>query len=402
MTRISSVEQFRQGIDNILTQQARLNETQLQLSTGKKINRPSDDPSASTQLLKLSTLKSKTEQYNRNIESARNQLQLQESVLSSVSNVLQRVRELTIQANNATQSNESRAAIADEIYNRIDELLQYANTKDPSGEYIFSGFNARSPAFLEGSGSYTYQGDQGERMLQISEDLQVAVRSNGVDVFASAKTGDGRFMLVTDAANQGNALVSMTSVTDATLDDYTLTFVAGTNPGDPLTYQVVDGGAVVVASGNYESEAVISFGGVTLEIEGDPEAGDAYQVNESAKQDIFTTLKNLADELNAPNNSSANYAREVNNLGIALASIDQALSTNQTLRTKAGNNLQVIDQRQDSNLDNLIRIETQISEIEDLDFATAVSELNLQTVALQAAQQSYIKIQGLSLFNFLR
>ena len=146
MTRISSVEQFRQGIDNILSQQARLNETQLQLSTGKKINRPSDDPSASTQLLKLSTLKSKTEQYNRNIESARNQLQLQESVLSSVTNVLQRVRELTVQANNATQSDESRAAIADEIYNRIDELLQYANTKDPDGEYIFSGFNrVRAP-----------------------------------------------------------------------------------------------------------------------------------------------------------------------------------------------------------------------------------------------------------------
>lgn len=67
-----------------------------------------------------------------------------------------------------------------------------------------------------------------------------------------------------------------------------------------------------------------------------------------------------------------------------------------------GNSLQVIDQRQDANLDELIRIETQTSEIEDLDFAQAVSELNLQTVALQAAQQSYIKIQGLSLFNFLR
>ncbi len=124
----------------------------------------------------------------------------------------------------------------------------------------FSGFNARSQAFVESGGSYTYQGDQGERMLQISEDLQVAVRSSGVDVFASAKTGDGRFTLVTDAANQGNALVSMTSVTDATLDDYTLTFAAGANPGDPLTFQVVDSGATVVASGNYVTEAVISFG----------------------------------------------------------------------------------------------------------------------------------------------
>ena len=402
MTRISSVEQFRQGIDNILSQQARLNETQLQLSTGKRVNRPSDDPSASTQLLKLSTLKSKAEQYNKNIESARNQLQLQESVLSSVSNVLQRVRELTVQANNATQSNESRAAIADEIYNRIDELLQYANTKDANGEYIFSGFNARSQAFVASGQGYTYQGDQGERMLQISEDLQVAVRSNGAEVFAGSKTGDGRFTLVTNAANQGNALVKMTSVTDATLDDYTLTFVAGANPGDPLTYQVVNSNAAVVATGNYESGTTISFGGVALQIEGDPKAGDSYQVSESTRQDIFTSLKNLADGLNNPNSSSADHAREANNLGGALAAIDQALSNNQTLRTKAGNSLQVVDQREDANLDNLLRIESQISGIEDLDFAEAVSELNLQTVALQAAQQSYIKIQGLSLFNFLR
>ena len=402
MTRISSVEQFRQGIDNILSQQARLNETQLQLSTGKRVNRPSDDPSASTQLLKLSTLRSKTEQYNRNIESARNQLQLQESVLSSVSNVLQRVRELTVQANNATQSDESRAAIADEIYNRVDELLQYANTKDPDGEYIFSGFNARSRAFVESGAGYTYQGDQGERMLQISEDLQVAVRSSGVDVFASAKTGDGRFTLLTDAANQGNALVSMTSVTDATLDDYTLTFAAGANPGDPLTYQVVDSTATVVSSGTYEGGATISFGGVSLEVQADPAAGDSFQINESSKQDIFTTLKALADSLNTPNDTNADYALQANNLNIALQSLDQALVTNQTFRTKVGNGLQVLDQRTEANLDNLIRIDTQISEIEDLDFASAVSELNLQTVALQAAQQSYIKIQGLSLFNFLR
>ena len=148
-----------------------------------------------------------------------------------------------MQANNATQSNDSRAAIADEIYNRIDELLQYANTKDANGEYIFSGFNARSQAFVESAQGFTYQGDQGERMLQISEDLQIAVRLGGADVFAGSKTGDGRFTLATDPANQGNALVSMTSVTGATLDNYTLTFAAGANPGDPLAYQVVDSGA---------------------------------------------------------------------------------------------------------------------------------------------------------------
>ena len=185
MTRISSVQQFQQGIDNILRQQERLNETQMQLATGKKINKPSDDPSAATQLVKLSGLKSNTQQYDRNIDAARNQLELQESVLSNVSNVLQRVRELVVQANNATQSNESRAAIADELYNRIDELLQYANTKDPDGEYIFSGFNARTPAYVKSGDGYVYQGDQGERYLQVSEDTQIAVRNSGEDIFAA-------------------------------------------------------------------------------------------------------------------------------------------------------------------------------------------------------------------------
>jgi len=161
MTRISSIEQFQQGIDNILRQQARLNQTQLELSTGKKVNKPSDDPSAATQLLKLSALKSNTKQYDRNIDAARNQLQLQESVLTNVGNVIQRVRELSIQANSAAQSTQSRAAIADELYNRINELLQYANTKDPDGEYIFSGFNARTPAYVKSGAGYTYQGDQG-------------------------------------------------------------------------------------------------------------------------------------------------------------------------------------------------------------------------------------------------
>ena len=67
-----------------------------------------------------------------------------------------------------------------------------------------------------------------------------------------------------------------------------------------------------------------------------------------------------------------------------------------------GVSLQSLDLRDDQNQDSVLRIDKQMSELEDLDYAEAVSELNLQTVALQAAQQSYIKIQGLSLFNFMR
>ena len=156
--RISSIEQFQQGIDSILDQQARLNRTQQQLATGKNILSPSDDPAAATQLLTLSSLKAKNEQYDRNVLMAQNELELQESVLASSGNVLQRVRELVVQANNATQSNQSRAAIGDEINNLADELLQLANTKNAAGEYIFSGYNSRTPALPEPAQGLSFKG----------------------------------------------------------------------------------------------------------------------------------------------------------------------------------------------------------------------------------------------------
>jgi len=74
----------------------------------------------------------------------------------------------------------------------------------------------------------------------------------------------------------------------------------------------------------------------------------------------------------------------------------------QSRRTIVGNRLQSLDTRIEENADERLRLEKQVSEIQDLDFAQAVSRLNLQSTALQAAQQSYIKIQGLSLFNYLR
>ena len=400
MTRISSVQQFQQGIDNILRQQERLNETQTQLATGKKINKPSDDPSAATQLVKLSGLKSNTQQYGRNIDAARNQLELQESVLSNVSNVLQRVRELVVQANNATQSNESRAAIADELYNRIDELLQYANTKDPDGEYIFSGFNARTPAYVKSGDGYMYQGDQGERYLQVSEDTQIAVRNSGEDIFRGALNGDGRFILVTPEANQGNALVKMSSTSSATLDDYTLTFSA--EEDSALTYVVADSEGNSLTSDTYESGRAISFQGVTMEISGDPEAGDQYEVQKSTRRDIFLSIREIADALASENLRPKDYAKETNDLSQALQTIDQAMTKTQSNRTTIGNRLQLLDNREEENAAIFVRLEKQISEIQDLDFAEAVSNLNIQSTALQAAQQSYVRIQGLSLFNFLR
>ena len=399
--RISSIEQFRQGIDSILDQQAKLNRTQQQLATGKNVLKPSDDPAVATQLLNLSALKANNVQYDRNIGTAENELELQESVLASSGNVLQRVRELVIQANNGTQSSYTRAAIADEISNLADELLQLSNTKSPSGEYIFSGYNSRTPAFAKSGAGYVYQGDQGQRLLQVSEDTQLAVRDNGAEVFQGMTTGDGRFLLQTPAANAGNALVKMTSKGDAIADNYTVTFIQAADT-DPIIYSVIGETAGVVASGTYESGRAISFNGIAIEVEGAPENGDSYQINRAVRQDVFQSIQSIADGLTRNNDSASKQAKLTNDLGQSISTIDQALEHLQSRRTIVGNRLQALETRANENADGFLRIERQTSELNDLDFAEAVSRLNLQTTALQAAQQAYVKIQGLSLFNYLR
>ena len=399
--RISSIEQFQQGIDSILNQQAKLNQTQLQLATGKKVLKPSDDPAVATQLLNLSSLKANNLQYDRNINTALNELELQESVLASSGNVLQRVRELTIQANNATQGSETRAAIADEISNLADELLQLSNSKSPSGEYIFAGYNSRTPAFAKSGAGYVYQGDQGQRLLQVSEDTQLAVRDNGADVFQGMMTGDGRFLLETPASNTGDGIVKMSSTIDAISDDYTVVFVQA-NADDPITFSVAGAVSGIVATGTYQSGEAFSFNCISIEIEGAPTNGDSYQIKRSVRQDVFQSVQSIADALLAGGDTAAQSSKRVNDLGQSISTMDQALEHLQSRRTIVGNRLQALDTRADENANGLLRLERQTSELNDLDFAEAVSRLNLQTTALQAAQQSYIKIQGLSLFNYLR
>jgi flagellar hook-associated protein 3 FlgL len=110
----------------------------------------------------------------------------------------------------------------------------------------------------------------------------------------------------------------------------------------------------------------------------------------------------IADSLTVELDTISKRAKLANDLGQALYSMDQALEHVQTKRTSVGNRMQTLDTRVGENADTKLRIEEQVSELQDLDFAEAVSRLNLQSVALQAAQQAYVKIQGLSLFNYLR
>jgi len=399
--RLSSVQIFQQGINGILDQQAKLNQTQQQLASGKRILTPSDDPVAAVQILDISEDLELVDQYARNGNFAEGQLALEESVLVNVGNVLQRVRELVVQANNATQSPEARTSIATEIEARLDELYALSNTLDSNDEYIFAGFQANTEPFSRQGNSFSYNGDDGQRFVQLSSSAQVSIRDSGFDVFVSIPSGNGTFDVEPNAANTGNSVVGTTSVNGTFIpDDYTLSFSQAT-PTDPITYQVMDSTPAVIATGTYTEGDTITFAGASLQFSGTPADGDSFDVTPSVKQDIFSSVQMIVDDLKNSGATPAETAVVHNGMGQALNNLDQALGHILEIRSDVGVRQSQVESQRNINENFTLQLQETLSNVQDLDYAEAISRLNLQLTALQAAQQTYAKVQGLSLFNYL-
>ncbi len=396
--RISTSQLNRMGVNAMLEQQAQASRTQLQLSTGKRILSPSDDPAGAARILELKQAISAQGQYQDNATTLEARLNREEGALIGVGNLLQRVRELAIQGNNDTQNDTTRTAIATEVRQRLDELLALANTRDVNGEYLFAGFQRRTQPFATTTAGFSYAGDQGQRFLQVGPERQVADGDSGAEVFMAVRNGNGTFAVAAAAGNSGSGVISPGTVVDPTAwvpDTYTLSFVTGS------TYEVRDSGGGLVTSGGYTDGAAIAYNGIEIAVSGTPAAGDEFTVAASSNQDIFTTLQNLATALEGPSQGGAASAAFHNAVSGVLADLDGAEANINEIRTRIGARLNAIEAEIDNNEAVTLQLNTSLSELEDVDFAEAVSRLNLQLTALQAAQQTYIRVQGLSLFNFL-
>ncbi len=399
--RLSTAQIFQQGINNILSQQSQLTHTQQQISTGKRILTPADDPEQAVRALDMSREIATVDQYQRNADFANTQLALEESTLGAVGNTLQRVRELLLQANNDSQTPESRNAISSEMRALRDELMAQANTRDANGEYLFSGFQLNARPFDLVAGSPVYNGDQGQRLVQIGPSTQLAVNDSGARVFQQAPAGNGTFTVQQDPANSGTALVGQTGVSGGfQADVYTLQFSQATS-ADPVTYQVTGAVSGVVASGTYTPGEAISFAGAQLEVSGDPADSDSFTIAAAGRQDVFTTVNNVIAALESAAGSATSPANFHNTVNRSLEQLDEGIDHILAVRTEVGSRLNNIDSQRNVNDEFKLQVEEVLSSIEDLDYAEAISRLNLQQVALQAAQQTYVRVQGLSLFNFL-
>lgn len=402
MLRISTAQIYSQGVGSILEQQSKVSETSLQLATGKRILNPSDDPTGAVQSIELNTAIGSLEQYQKNIVLAEGRLAFEESQLQQVGDVLLRVRELAIQGNNGSLTNEDRGFIAAELNQRLDELIDYANARYANGEYIFAGYQSQTQPFAaDGAGGFNYFGDDGQRYLQASATRQVAIGDSGSELFMEIPNGNGVFTTLDSPANTGSGVIDPGSVIDPSLwspDTYTINFLA------PDSYEVRDSsGALLASNTNYASGEAITFAGIQSNISGTPAVGDSFTVSPSTSQDMFSTLQRLITALETPVTEGSSGAAGLNNAIIrSLVDLDQSVEGVFNVRATVGARLHALDSQTDINEGATLSLKETLSSVQDLDYAEAISRLQLQLVGLEAAQQSYVQIQGLSLFDFLR
>ena len=380
------------------TAQRRLADTQNQVSTGKRINKPSDDPLAAARIGQLDVSLARLDQYQANGIVARNQLGLEEETLANVIDNLQRVRELAVQANNAVLDNANRATIAAELRQRLDGVLALANATDASGRFLFAGFSEGTQPFVITGAGVAYNGDQGQRLVQVSDERLIAVNDSGSAVFQRIPSGNGTFSLAADAGNAGTGVLGAGSVVNPAAyvaDSYTIDFLSATS------YEVRDGGGGLVVAGAYAPGQSIAFLGVNVDLSGQPAAGDSFSLTPSTSQDVFTTLNALISALETPVTDPASRAQLNNRVGQLLVDLDQGTVRMIEVRADIGARLRALDQEVSLNEGFTVQLTETLSEIRDLDYADALSLLSQQLLGLEAAQQTFARTQGLSLFKFL-
>ena len=399
--RISTSGLHNNAVNSMLSQQAVLSRTQSQISSGKRVQSPKDDPIAAVHLLELQRALNEAEQYGANSNVATNRLTLEEQALADVNNVLHRVRELAVQANSSTVDDAGRRLISEELRGRLQELVGLANQRDANGEFLFSGFATQTQPFALSGSTVSYFGDQGNRMLQVSSTQRVADSHSGYEVFMAIPEGNGTFVTGIGGANTGSGAVASGSVANASQwipDDYTITFTSAD------AWQVTDSNGAVVTTGTYTNNGetqALSFGGVQVNFSGAPATGDTFTVSRSRTEDIFSTLNALIGTLETQVSAGPTRAAFTTNMANALAQLQQTSDHVLAIRSQVGVRLSSLESAEASREDQKVELQRMQGELRDLDYAEAISRMNREMVGLQAAQMSYSRISQLSLFNYL-
>ncbi len=395
--RIATANTFDASIDSLQRRQQALATSQEQLTTGKRVNRASDDPAAAARAERALAAEKHTDAKQRAVNASQNAMQLADSALGDANDLLQQIREALVAAGNGSYSDTERQAQATKIATLRDQLFTVANRQDGAGAYLFGGQSPDRAPFLDAAGGVTYQGTSGQVSAASGDPLPLTV--DGRSAWMSARTGNGTFVTAPGAANGNGAWIDSGRVTNpaaVTGSSYSIAFSVA---GGVTTYSVLQDGSPTAVSGTYTTGRAIEFDGMAATITGTPADGDTFEITPStASQNIFAALDGAVAALNTPLRSPAQVAQTNSTY---LAAVDSAMAQMLSVRSHVGETLNRIETAT-GRLDDLrLSAQTDRSNAEGLDMVQAISDFQNKQTGYDAALKSYSMVQKMSLFNYI-
>lgn len=403
--RIATANSYDRTVSTLSQRQADLAAQQERISTGKRVQRASDDPVAAVLSEAASNRMRRAETDQRSIESARTSLSQAESALGEAGDLIQDVRELLVKAGNATYGSAEYKNLAQEIEGLRERLLGVANRQDSAGRTLFGGLGGAAQPFTEvyggGSAGVQFQGLRGQ---EAAGGNTLPQTFDGNAVFMRVPAGNGIFTVDLAAGNTGSVRTDIGSVSNPsalTGDAYQITF--SDVGGGAFEYSITNTttGTPVAGQSNvpYVAGAQIDFDGMRLQLDGAPQNGDSLNIQPATPTDIFQVMQDAIDALRSATGGQS--ALLLQSLGRSLTEIDAGLDRVLAARSQAGEWLNRADSLDSLLADRQVDDEAERSRLEDLDLIKGISDFQNQQTGLQAAMAAYSQVQKLSLFQYV-
>lgn len=426
--RLGSANTYDNARNNLMARQTALSNLQENLTSGKRVNTASDDPTAAAQAERALTRINRIQADQRALDAQKNAITQAESTLGDVSDTLQSIRELVVNAGSGVHTAAERSIIAGQLQGLRDQVFALSNRKDTNGQPLFGALASALTPFVGPQATapdYTFKGLPGQTA---SSEVAIPFTLDGDSAFMHQPARDAVFnasvstipttrtlttdnVVVTSTATVGATAAAATTATGVPYPTYSIAFTAvdsTTVPGTTtLTYSITETPSVTplgapapfapvtISYPSTTAAPITGIPGLSFSVTGTPAVGDTITIE--SQPSIFSVLDDAILNIGSASNNNA-AAQAVSQ---ALHNIDIGMSRISAVRGQAGDLLNRADRISDNQEKRSIQLEDDRSRAEDLDMIKGISDFQNQQTGYQAALQSYAQVQKLSLFNFI-
>ncbi|UUX97562.1 flagellar hook-associated protein FlgL [Aquabacterium sp. J223] len=397
--RVATSSAYDNAVDTLQKRQRELAELQMKLTSGKRVERASDDPAAAARVERALATVGNLDADQRALSAGQNAMTLAESALGNAGELLQQTREALVAAGNASYSAGERKALVQQLQQLRGQLLAVANSTDGSGTYLFGGLSPDQPPF-DAAGNPTAV--DGTLRSGSADGMPLTV--NGRRAFSQVMSGNGVFETARAATNTGDAWIDAGRVDDPRLYDgqttWSMTFTVAAD--GTTTYDITGSdGSVPVSGAAYQTgqPVVLAGAGLRFTVSGQPKDGDRFDVQPSTPDlSVFAVFDNAIAQLSDTSQTAGQRAQTVQT---SLRDLDAAAGSLMALRSEVGQVLNRADLATDRNGQMKVFAQGEQSQAQDLDMVEAISEFTNKQTGYDAALKAYAAVQKLSLFQYI-